>query len=226
MHKEKYGKNTQQSALSKILEKAVCGQLMSFLNQADILCDTQFGFREQSQTTHVVQHMLNVITKASVQDKVTIATYIDLSKAFDCLQYDKLFSKLYSIGFSDHTLNWFKDYLTGRQQCVDIEGETSEWVDVKLGVPQGSILGPILFLIYVNDINKCNVHADYAKFADDTTILTTGSTLEQAVNRMNKSLERAHLWFERNKLNLNPSKTRYMIFNSKTEETKLVKLGN
>ena len=147
-------------------------------------------------------------------------------KVFDCLQYDKLFSKLYSIGFSDDTLNWFKDCFTGQQKCVDIEGETSKWVNVKLGVPQGSILGPILFLIYVNDINKCNVHADYAKFADDTTILTTGSTLEQVVDRMNKSLKRAHLWFERNKLNLNPSKARYMIFNSKTEETNLVKLGN
>ena len=161
------------SALSKILEKAVCGQLIRYLDDYNLLCDQQFGFRPKNQTTHVVQHMMNVITDASVQDRVTIATYIDLSKAFDCLQYDKLFQKMVSLGFQDNTLNWFKDYLTDRRQCVDIDGEQSEWLDVKLGVPQGSILGPILFLIYVNDINKCNKHADYAKFADDTTILTS-----------------------------------------------------
>ena len=155
--------------------------------------------------------MMNIITEGSVKDRVTIATYIDLSKAFDSLQYDKLFRKMVSLGFQDNTLNWFKDYLTGRRQCVDIDGEQSEWLDVKLGVPQGSILGPILFLIYVNDINKCNEHADYAKFADNTTILTSGTTLEIATSRMNKSLERVDRWFKRNKLNLNPSKTRYMI---------------
>ena len=130
------------------------------------------------------------------------------------------------IGFSQSSLNWFKNYLSERQQCVDLDGETSPWLDVKLGVPQGSILGPILFLIFVNDINNCNEHAEYTKFADDTTILTSGSTLESAVARMNKSLERADLWFKRNKLNLNPSKTRYMLFNSKSEETQLVKIGN
>ena len=214
------------SALSKILEKAVCSQLMDFLSTSSILCDNQYGFRPKNQTTHAVQHMMNIITEASTQDKVTIATYIDLSKAFDCLQYDKLFNKLHHIGFTESTLNWFKDYLTGRQQCVDLDGEVSPWLDVKLGVPQGSILGPILFLLYVNDINKCNEHAEYTKFADDTTILTTGSTIESATAKMNKSLERADLWFKRNKLNLNPSKTRYMIFNSKTEETKLVKIGD
>ena len=102
--------------------------------------------------------MMNIITEASTQDRVTIATYIDLSKAFDCLQYDKLFNKLHHIGFTESTLNWIKDYLTGRKQCVDLDGEVSPWLDVKLGVPQGSILGPILFLLYVNDINKCNEH--------------------------------------------------------------------
>ena len=74
-----------------------------------------------------------------------------------------------SIGFTKDTLDWFVDYLTDRQQCVDVEGETSDWLNVKLSVPQGSILDPILFLIYVNDINNCNEHADYAKFADDTS---------------------------------------------------------
>ena len=161
--------------------------------------------------------------KRQVKDRVTIATNINLSKAFDCLQYDKLFQKMVSLGFQSNTLNWF---ITGRRQCVDIDGEQSKWLDVKLGVPQGSILGPILFPIYVNDINKCNEHADYAKFADDTTILTSGATLEIATNRMNKSLERVDKWFKRNKLKLNPSKTRYMIFNSKTEETQLVKIGS
>ena len=129
---------------------------MYFLDNSPILCDNQYGFRPKHQTTHAVKHMMNVITNASTQDKVTIATYIDLSKAFDCLQYDKLFNKLYHIGFSQSSLNWFKNYLSERQQCVDLEGETSPWLDVKLGVPQGSILGPILFLIYVNDINNCN----------------------------------------------------------------------
>ena len=107
-----------------------------------------------------------------------------------------------SLGFQSNTLNWFKEYLTGRRQCFDIDGEQSEWLDVKLRVPQGSILGPILFLIYVNYINKCNEHADYAKFADDTTILTSGTILEVATERMNKSLKRVDKWFKRNKLNL------------------------
>ena len=123
------------SALSMILEKAVCGQLMSYLDTYNLLCAQQFGFRKKNQTTHVVQHMLNVITENAAKNRVTVATYIDLSKAFDCLQYDKLYKKMESIGFTPDTLNWFRDYLSGRQQCVDIEGETSDWLDVKLGVP-------------------------------------------------------------------------------------------
>ena len=89
------------------------------------------------------------------------------------------------IGFDSRTLDWFKSYLSDREQCVDVNGTLSDWQTVKLGVPQGSILGPILFLIYVNDINNCDNTADFKKFADDTTILTTGSTLQEAANNMN-----------------------------------------
>ena len=113
-----------------------------------------------------------------------------------------------------------------KRQCVDIEGTQSDWLDVKLGVPQGSILGPILFLIYVNDIN-ISANASFTKFADDTTILTSAPTLEEATEKMNLALHNVNGWFAQNKLNLNPSKTRYMIFNGRnTQETNLVKLGN
>ena len=100
--------------------------------------------------------MLNTIATNAINNQCTIAAYIDLSKAFDCLQYDKLFKKMECIGFDSRTLDWFKSYLSDREQCVDVNGTLSDWQTVNLGVPQGSILGPILFLIYVNDINNCD----------------------------------------------------------------------
>jgi len=215
------------SALSKILEKAICKQLMAQLSNNNSICPDQFGFRYQSQTSHVVHKLLNEVSNNSVADMVTLATFIDLSKAFDCLQYDKLFYKLNALGLTVEALNWFKSYLTGRKQCVDIDGIRSDWLDVELGVPQGSILGPVLFLIYVNDINNADKEASYTKFADDTTIITSGMTLDIATTKMNSALSKLHIWFSQNKLNLNPSKTRYMIFNGKgTTETQLVKIDN
>ena len=213
-------------SLSKILEKAICAQMMLYLSKNNLICDDQFGFRRRSQTTHVVQSMLNTIYKAAIQEQVTVATYIDLSKAFDCLQYNQLFTKMKSLGFKDRTMRWFESYLSGRKQCTDIEGNLSSKLDVHLGVPQGSILGPILFIIYVNDINRSGVDCKFVKFADDTTVLTTGSTLHEAVEKMNVTMASVGQWFSKNKLNLNPGKTRYMIFNSKTEETNLVKVNN
>jgi hypothetical protein len=213
-------------SLSKILEKAICQQVMHFLNHNQLLCPNQFGFRTRNQTTHVVHSLLNTVAENAINNQCTIATFIDLSKAFDCLQYDKLYKKMEGLNFSDKTIDWFKSYLTGRMQCVSIEGEQSDWVPVKLGVPQGSILGPVLFLMYINDINKSDMTAKFVKFADDTTILTNGKDAKEASELMNSVLSKVYKWFRQNKLNLNPSKTRYMIFNSKTEETNLVKIDN
>ena len=169
--------------------------------------------------------MINHIAENAINGKVTIATFIDLSKAFDCLQYPQLFRKMAALGFTEATLNWFKSYLSDRKQITDVDGTTSTEQKVNLGVPQGSILGPILFLIYVNDMNNSDQSATFLKFADDTTILTHGDTLDEAVEKMNYSLDKVSRWFQRNKLNLNPSKTRYMLFNSHTAETNLVKIG-
>ena len=126
---------------------------------------------------------------------------------------------MHYLGFSKNALQWFRDYLTDRKQMIDLDGELSETIPMKLGVPQGSILGPILFLIYVNDVNKCNTNTTYTKFADDTTVLTSGNTLEEAVTKMNQTLSDIDTWFKRNKLGLNPSKTRYMISVSYTHLT-------
>ena len=141
------------SALSKILEEVICAQIMHFFDVSKILCDTKYGFRYKSQTTHVVQNMLNFMAENAANSQPIIANFIDLSKAFDCLQYDKLFCKIKSLGFQPRTISWFVDYLTNRKQVSDLNGTVSEMKDMLLGVPQGSILGPILFLIYVNDIN-------------------------------------------------------------------------
>ena len=108
------------SALSKILEKAICMQLMYYLETDRFLCNDQYGFRPKSQTTHVVHKLLNIIQANSIKDEVTIVTFLDLSKAFDCLQYDKLFFKMEKLGFESHTIEWFRSYLSQRKQLLSL----------------------------------------------------------------------------------------------------------
>ena len=135
------------SALSKILEKVVCQQMMKFFRDNDLLSKTQYGFRAKSQTTHVIQKMLNYVNEHAAKGQPIIATFIDLSKTFDCLQYDKLYGKMLYLGFAQETINWFKSYLSNRTQVAEVNGKVSGQEDMLLGVPQGSIF---LFLIYMS----------------------------------------------------------------------------
>ena len=119
--------------------------MMEYFERNNSICSTQYGFRSKSQTTHVVQNMLNYVIENAAQKQAVIATYIDLSKAFDCLQYDQLFVKMKHLGFAKSSVNWFRNYLFHRKQLTEVNGCLSDKQDMLLGVPQGSILGPILF---------------------------------------------------------------------------------
>jgi hypothetical protein len=100
-----------------------------------------------------------------------------------------------NLGFTENTTNWFRDYLSDRKQCVDLEGITSDWEKVELGIPQGSIIGPVLFLIYINDVNNSEDTAIFTKFADDTMVLCSGHTIREAADNMNAAMKNIDRWF-------------------------------
>ena len=166
---------------------------MKFFQDNDLFCKTQYGFRAKSQTTHIVQKMLNYVNEHDAKGQPITATFIDLSKPFDCLQYNKLSGKMLYLGFAKETINCFNIYLSNRTQVAEVNGKVSGQEDMLIGVPQGLISGPILFLIYVTDINRASTICDFTKFADDTTLFTTGSSLREATSRMNNSLEEVEL---------------------------------
>ena len=140
--------------------------------------------------------------------------FLDLKKAFDCVSHRILLRKLELYGIKDSALAWFKSYLSGRSQRVLFKGILSDKMWIRIGVPQGSILGPLLFLIYINDLPGASKLLE-SLFADDTTFQASGKTLEELEEFMNTELAKAAQWFKDNQLTLHPGKTRYILLNSK-----------
>ena len=155
---------------SKILERIMYNRIYNYLTANNILYNKQFGFQKQHSTEHAIIQLTNEILNSFEQNLLTLGVFIDLSKAFDTVDHSILITKLDHYGIKGKTLNWFKSYLKYRSQCVCLESDSSDFKEISCGVPQGSILGPLLFLIYVNDIYNTSGKLKFILFADDTNL--------------------------------------------------------
>ena len=186
--------------------------MFDFLCENEILYDYQFGFRSKHSTQQALITLVDRVTKSLDRGNIIISLFIDLKKAFDTVHHQVLLRKLYACGIRGILLKWFESFLTDRSQYVIYDGVKSETRPVECGVPQGSFLGPLFFIISMNDI--CNV-SDLMfaiMYADDTCFLINCTDLHKLMKQLNIELVSLCNWFKSNKLSLNTVKTFYIIF--------------
>ena len=200
--------------ISKILEKAVHTQLYAYLKNNGILTSKQFGFRPKLSTRTALSHFTDNILQNMDAGSFTGAVFLDLSKAFDTVDHPLLLQKLTNIGLTTSTTQWFRSYLTNRSQITSVGDAHSASTEMPIGVPQGSILGPLLFLIYVNDLPDCHLASDIILYADDTVLYYSSKSVSDLEHHINADLGTASEWFSRNLLTLNISKCNFVIFGS------------
>lgn len=209
---------------AKILEKIVHEQIVKYFENNDIISERQSGFRKMHSCESLINLVITNWKMAIDENKCVVAVFLDLRRAFETIDKNILIQKLQKYGIMGNELNWFKSYLNGRIQKTKVNDVISETIEVKLGVPQGSILGVLLFLIYINDIEKIINKCEIVLFADDALIYYIGENANECVQQVNQDLNDLSYWFKMNKLKLNIDKTKGMIINGITES--IIKIDN
>lgn len=199
-------------AISKILEKAMFNRVMTFLNKHEVLSHSQFGFRKNKSINDALYSFSEHLLSALDNKNPTIGIFLDQTKAFDVVNHNILLEKLNNYGIRGTANAWFSSYLSNRRQMVQIDSQNSDYLQVKCGVPQGSLLGPLLFLIYINDLPAYLPLSKNILYADDTNILISDIDSARLQAKANKTLENLQVWLNYNRLHLNISKTNYINF--------------
>jgi hypothetical protein len=203
-------------AISKVFEKVIFKQLYTYMTVNGFICTNQYGFRLNHSTEYATADLLDNLIDKLDNNLVPLSIFIDLSKAFDTLDHSILKGKLSYYGILGTELELLSNYLYNRKQFVQFENEVSTYMTISTGVPQGSILGPLLFLIYINDLVNVSKVFNVVMYADDTTLTSFLNMSHQNFNDqiecINKELEEIVKWLSVNKLSLNVKKSKYMVF--------------
>ena len=196
----------------KILEKLMHTRLISFLDKNQIISPSQYGFQKHRSTVTAIQDLVSRIAHSKHKRHFSSVIFLDFAKAFDTVDHNILLAKLHHYGIRGIALKWFADYLNNRKQSVFILETLSKALSIKYGVPQGSIPGPILFLLYINDIVHSSDEFKYTLFADDTSLFTEHNNQNVLIDNINEGLISVSNWLTANKLSLNVSKSNMLMF--------------
>ena len=202
----------------KLLENVIKSRLIDFLDEHKIITDNQFGFRKNHSTELAIANIHNTLLQNLDDDKITCSIFLDLAKAFDSVNHNILIRKLEKYGIRGMPLDLLKSYLHNRQHFTKFNNTESNLKVLDIGVPQGSILGPLLFLLFINDLPLVT-NFNVKLFADDTFLSLTGTDLKTLQKKVNMELKKVSVWFSNNKLTLNVSKSKFMIIKRSIKKT-------
>jgi hypothetical protein len=207
-------------AISKVFEKIIFKQLYDYFHINKLFYNSQYGFRAEHSTEFAALELIDRVLVEMDKNEIPISIFLDLSKAFDTLDHPILLNKLDYYGIKGDALNLMKSYLSDRKQYVEIDGIQSDTLVIKTGVPQGSILGPLLFIIYINDIANSSNIFEFIIYADDTTlsgtlkIIIKKSQMKSINEIINNELSNINDWLKVNKLSLNIQKSKFILFHT------------
>ena len=204
-------------SISKIFERHIASQLLNFFKTTDILHKTQSGFRQNHSCQTALIHMINTWLNDIDSGKYVGAVFLDLRKAFDLVDHEILLHKLHLYHFSSKSIKLFSSYLSNRMQVIKVGNSISSTLKVTSGVPQGSILGPLLFLLYINDISYNITSGKIDLYADDSTLHESDKDLIILQNKLQINLDKIHRWCKVNNMSLHPTKSKCMIISTKNK---------
>ena len=205
----------------KIMEKLVHQNISRYLESNSLLATEQHGFRKNHSTVHSIAQLTNYIHKRLDNKYPTLALFIDFKKAFDCVQHPVLLNKLENMNLELSATSWIKDYLSRRQQRVLANDTYSNYQDITQGVPQGSVLGPLFYIIYANDLANIVTNCKMAMYADDTVLYISSKNFDVSVEKMQRDINSLSQWCAMNGITVNTTKTKVMVFGSNNNLSKI-----